>query len=148
MTLSSRLALALTAALAVAACGKPPAETAKVTAAEYADLKTLMGEIDVLQYDLIDALDAGSGPKAQAAAEQIEGALKTAHGFWLRSGLSDVVAASEAAIARAGALAAAAREGRLEAAAEAFGEVQVDCVACHELQAEPRLGLPPAEPET
>jgi cytochrome c556 len=89
--------------------------------------------------DLMDAVDAKSGPKAAEATSKIAKILQETKTFWAAQNMADVVKTADDAIAAANEMSKVAASGKMDNAKAAYEKLNTSCSLCHDLHAESRL---------
>jgi hypothetical protein len=101
--------------------------------------KQKMDDAQDAKDDLMDAVDAKSGPKAvEATAKMMKTLLETKQ-FWTEQKMADIVKLADDNIAAANEMTKIASSGQMDTAKAAFNKLGAACSACHDIHPENRL---------
>jgi hypothetical protein len=99
----------------------------------------MMDDAQEAKDDLLDAVEAKSGPKAAAATAKIVAILQETEKFWAEQKMPDIVKLAQDSIAATRDMEKVAKSGDMTQAREAYNKVNTACQGCHNIHPENRL---------
>ena len=102
--------------------------------------KQKMEDAQEAKDDLLDAVNAKSGPKAVGATAKISKILLETKQFWADKKMPDIVKLADANLVATDALSKLAASGNMDQSKAAYDKLNSSCSACHDVHPENRLG--------
>ena len=89
--------------------------------------------------DLMDAVDAKSGPKAAEATAKMTKIVQETKQFWAAKKMADIVTLADASLAALNEMSKMAAAGKMDQSKAVYQKIGATCSACHDVHPEKRL---------